>query len=74
MHGRMVGTKQINDSRRGARQSKGVEKEPLQVRIPSSVKRAFKSQAALQGLEPNELFVEIWEQYQRSRREPSKGN
>lgn len=42
------------------------EKEPLQVRIPIRVKRAFKSLAALRGIEPNALFVEIWEHYQRT--------
>lgn len=42
-------------------------KEPLQVRIPVGIKRAFKSQAALLGLEPNELFVIVWEHYERTR-------
>lgn len=42
------------------------EKEPLQVRIPASVKRQFKAQAAIQGLEPNELFVKIWDHYDRT--------
>jgi len=41
-------------------------KEPLQVRIPSGVKRRFKAAAALRGLEPNELFVKIWEHYERT--------
>jgi hypothetical protein len=41
-------------------------KEPLQVRIPTPIKRAFKSRAALRGLEPNELFVEVWEHYERT--------
>jgi len=36
----------------------------LQVRIPVAVKRAFKAHAALQGIEPNELFVEVWKYYQ----------
>lgn len=67
----MVG--QRHDSRRDERVISS-DKEPLQVRIPRGVKRAFKSQAALRGLEPNELFVEIWELYQRSRREPTQGN
>lgn len=40
-------------------------KEPLQVRIPTNVKRQFKALAALRGLEPNELFVEMWEQYEK---------
>jgi hypothetical protein len=39
------------------------EKEPLQVRIPVTVKRAFKAQAALRGIEPNQLFVEVWDFY-----------
>lgn len=39
-------------------------KEPLQIRIPVRVKRAFKAHAAMRGLEPNELFVEIWGQYE----------
>ena len=44
-------------------------KEPLQVRIPTQVKRQFKAAAAMRGLEPNELFVEVWEHYQRTRAE-----
>lgn len=42
-------------------------KEPLQIRIPAHLKRKFKAHAALLGLEPNELFVEVWEQYERTR-------
>ena len=42
------------------------DKEPLQVRIPAGVKRRFKAQAAMRGLEPNELFVEMWEHYDRT--------
>jgi hypothetical protein len=42
-------------------------KEPLQVRIPTAVKRRFKAHAAMRGMEPNELFVEVWEHYARSR-------
>lgn len=45
---------------------KAAAKEPLQVRIPTPVKRAFKSFAALRGMEPNELFVEVWEHYERT--------
>lgn len=45
---------------------RGSEKEPLQVRIPTVVKRRFKAHAALRGIEPNELFVEVWEQYERT--------
>lgn len=41
-------------------------KEPLQVRIPGAVKRRFKAHAALLGMEPNELFVEVWEHYERT--------
>lgn len=44
----------------------GDPKEPLQIRIPSSVKRRFKATAALRGIEPNELFVEIWDRYEQS--------
>jgi hypothetical protein len=36
------------------------------VRIPVAVKRAFKSAAALRGIEPNQLFVEVWEHYERT--------
>lgn len=45
------------------------DKEPLQVRIPTAVKRQFKAAAAMRGLEPHELFVEVWEHYQRTRPE-----
>jgi hypothetical protein len=44
-------------------------KEPLQVRIPSGIKRQFKAAAALRGLEPNELFVEVWQHYERTRQD-----
>lgn len=40
-------------------------KEPLQVRIPVVVKRRFKAHAAMRGLEPHELFVEVWGFYER---------
>lgn len=50
-----------------------VGKEPLQVRIPTSIKRAFKSQAALRGMAPHELFVEVWEHYERTRRAAATG-
>ena len=46
--------------------TRGVDKEPLQVRIPVAIKRRFKSHAALWGLEPHELFVEVWEHYEAS--------
>ena len=41
-------------------------KEPLQMRIPVPVKRRFKALAAMRGLEPNELFVEVWNHYERT--------
>jgi hypothetical protein len=43
-----------------------IKKEPLQVRIPTAIKRRFKSHAALLGIEPNELFVAVWEHYEAS--------
>ena len=43
-----------------------VAKEPLQMRIPVPVKRNFKAHAAMRGLEPNELFVEVWDHYERT--------
>jgi len=39
-------------------------KEPLQVRIPTRIKRRFKARAAMRGIEPNALFVELWEFYE----------
>lgn len=45
---------------------KEVAKEPLQMRIPVLVKRRFKAHAAMRGLEPNELFVEVWNHYERT--------
>lgn len=42
------------------------KKEPLQLRLPVQVKREFKAHAAIRGLEPNELFVEVWEYYARA--------
>ena len=39
-------------------------KEPLQVRIPVTVKRRFKAHAAMLGLEPNALFIEVWGHYE----------
>lgn len=44
--------------------SASTAKEPLQVRIPVVVKRRFKAHAALQGIEPNELFVQVWAHYE----------
>lgn len=49
-----------------ARRGQGEGKEPLQVRIPLAVKRRFKSHAAMRGIEPNELFVEVWHHYENS--------
>jgi len=34
------------------------------MRIPVVIKRRFKSHAALKGIDPNELFVEVWEFYE----------
>ena len=48
-------------------------KEPLQVRIPGTVKRRFKAHAAMRGVEPNELFVEVWEHYERTRAADASG-
>jgi len=53
----------IANSRRSQRTA---DKEPLQVRIPSTVKRRFKAQAAILGMEPNQLFVEVWDHYERT--------
>jgi hypothetical protein len=44
----------------------GSAKEPLQVRIPVAIKRRFKAHAALRGIEPNELFVEVWDHYEQT--------
>jgi hypothetical protein len=52
----------INRARRGS----GAGKEPLQVRIPVLLKRKFKAHAAMRGIEPNELFVEVWQHYENS--------
>jgi hypothetical protein len=52
--------------RSSARSSRATDKEPLQVRIPAAVKRRFKAQAAIRGMEPNELFVEVWDHYERT--------
>ncbi len=64
----MVATKRHTESARASANTPArvVEKEPLQVRIPVIVKRRFKSHAALRGMEPNELFVEVWERYEAS--------
>ena len=44
----------------------GSDKEPLQVRIPRDIKRRFKAKAAMLGVEPNELFVQMWDMYERA--------
>lgn len=49
----------------------GSEKEPLQVRIPRDIKRRFKAKAALMGMEPNELFVRMWDVFEREEDERS---
>jgi hypothetical protein len=56
----------------GPKAAKAV-KEPLQVRIPGAIKRRFKAHAALRGMEPNELFVEVWEHYERTLAYASSG-
>jgi hypothetical protein len=61
-------TKPAKPSRKAKASEPPQGKEPLQVRIPVAVKRAFKSAAALRGMEPNELFVEVWEHYERTHR------
>lgn len=74
MHAGMNALTAKTDSRAEPRFPGGAAgKEPLQVRIPTNVKRAFKSQAALRGMEPNELFVEVWEYYERTRHEATGG-
>lgn len=52
------------------RMAKAVDKEPLQIRIPSTLKRQFKAHAAMRGLEPNELFAEVWDHYHSTVIEP----
>jgi hypothetical protein len=52
--------------RASGRSLAGADKEPLQVRIPVIVKRRFKAHAAMRGMEPNELFVVVWEHYEAS--------
>jgi hypothetical protein len=49
-----------------ARRGSGAGKEPLQVRIPAPLKRKFKAHAAMRGIEPNELFVKVWQHYEDS--------
>ena len=68
IHARMVAAKRHSESTQASDNTPArvVEKEPLQVRIPVTVKRRFKSHAALRGMEPNELFVEVWERYEAS--------
>ena len=52
--------------RRKRRPAESNDKEPLQVRIPAGLKRRFKAHAAMCGIEPNELFVLVWEHYERT--------
>lgn len=35
------------------------------------MKRRFKAAAAMRGIEPNELFVEVWEHYERTQPQAS---
>lgn len=44
--------------------SAATRKEPLQVRIPGPVKPMFKAHAPLRGIEPHQLFVEMWEHHE----------
>jgi hypothetical protein len=41
-------------------------KEPLRVRSPGALKRQFKAHAALRGIAPDELFVELWQRYEQT--------
>ncbi|MCB8878390.1 hypothetical protein [Acidisoma silvae] len=67
MHARMTLAKHGTESLGRRRVPTGTgEKEPLQIRIPTNVKRAFKARAAIRGIEPNTLFVEVWEHYERT--------
>src|ERR1700751_3010467 len=66
-------TKTRKLSRKAAATPAPAGKEPLQVRIPVTVKRAFKSAAALRGMEPNELFVEVWDHCERTLRTAPSG-
>lgn len=36
------------------------------MRIPTEVKRRFKALAAMRGMDPHELFVEVWEHYEKT--------
>ena len=63
-HAKMGGSKSQRDSVGVSSASEG--KEPLQVRIPARIKRAFKTRAAMRDIEPNRLFVEMWEHYERT--------
>jgi len=53
-------------SEKRSRPPRAADKEPLQVRIPAIVKRRFKAEAAIRGMEPNQLFVEVWDHYERT--------
>lgn len=52
----------------------GADKQPLQVRIPGDIKRRFKAHAAIRGMEPNQLFVEVWQHYERTRATAADGS
>lgn len=68
MHARMATTQIPTDAPVASKSTSTASgKEPLQVRIPTAVKRRFKAHAAMLGLEPNELFVEVWDHYERTR-------
>lgn len=67
LHACMVNhvTQAASAAKSSAAPSEGA-KEPLQVRIPVAVKRRFKAHAAMRGLAPNKLFVEVWNHYERT--------
>jgi hypothetical protein len=67
MEGKPLGP--VNASLAGASEAK----EPLQIRIPRAVKRRFKAHAAMRGMEPNELFVEVWGLYETTRAADASG-
>lgn len=68
LHARMATTQTPTDAPIASRSTPATGgKEPLQVRIPTAVKRRFKAHAAMLGLQPNELFCEVWDHYERTR-------
>jgi hypothetical protein len=65
----MQRTHQSKEQRRRfheARLSNLKAKEPLQIRLPVSVKRKFTAHAVLRGLDLNEQFQEVWEHYEQT--------